>query len=200
MTECGCEIEIRNREQGRVLKVLLGINLFMFFVEIALGILSESTALIADSLDMLADATVYGIGLYAVGKSPLVKIKAAHLSGIFQVILGALVLVDVVRRLIYGSEPQSLFMIFVGMAALAANVICLVLIAKHKEGEVHMRASWIFSKNDVIANLGIILGGGLVYLLDSRFPDLVIGAVISAIVVRGGIHIIKDARNEKKNV
>ena len=200
MTECGCEIEIRNREQGRVLKVLLGINLFMFFVEIALGILSESTALIADSLDMLADATVYGIGLYAVGKSPLVKIKAAHLSGIFQVILGALVLVDVVRRLIYGSEPESLFMIFVGMAALAANVICLVLIAKHKEGEVHMRASWIFSKNDVIANLGIILGGGLVYLLDSRFPDLVIGAVISAIVVRGGIHIIKDARNEKKNV
>ena len=199
MTECGCEIEIRNREQGRVLKVLLGINLFMFFVEIALGILSESTALIADSLDMLADATVYGIGLYAVGKSPLVKIKAAHLSGIFQVILGALVLVDVVRRLIYGSEPESLFMIFVGMAALAANVICLVLIAKHKEGEVHMRASWIFSKNDVIANLGIILGGGLVYLLDSRFPDLVIGAVISAIVVRGGIHIIKDARNEKKN-
>ena len=199
MTECGCEIEIRNREQGRVLKVLLGINLFMFFVEIALGILSESTALIADSLDMLADATVYGIGLYAVGKSPLVKIKAAHLSGIFQVILGALVLVDVVRRLIYGSEPESLFMIFVGMAALAANVICLVLIAKHKEGEVHMRASWIFSKNDVIANLGIILGGGLVYLLDSRFPDLVIGAVISAIVVRGGIHIIKDARNEKIN-
>ena len=199
MTECGCEIEIRNREQGRVLKVLLGINLFMFFVEIALGILSESTALIADSLDMLADATVYGIGLYAVGKSPLVKIKAAHLSGIFQVILGTLVLVDVVRRLIYGSEPESLFMIFVGMAALAANVICLVLIAKHKEGEVHMRASWIFSKNDVIANLGIILGGGLVYLLDSRFPDLVIGAVISAIVVLGGIHIIKDARNEKKN-
>jgi cation diffusion facilitator family transporter len=199
MTECGCEIEIKNREQGRVLKVLLGINLFMFLVEIALGILSESTALIADSLDMLADATVYGIGLYAVGKSPLVKIKAAHLSGVLQVILGALVLVDVVRRLIYGSEPESLFMIFVGLAALTANVICLVLIAKHKEGEVHMRASWIFSKNDVIANLGIILGGGLVYLLDSRFPDLVIGAMISAIVVRGGIHIIKEARNEKKS-
>lgn len=199
MTECGCEIEIKNREQGRVLKVLLGINLFMFLVEIVLGILSESTALIADSLDMLADATVYGIGLYAVGKSPLVKIKAAHLSGVFQVILGALVLVDVVRRLVYGSEPESLYMIFVGMAALAANVICLVLIAKHKEGEVHMRASWIFSKNDVVANLGIILGGGLVYLLDSRFPDLVIGAMISAIVVRGGMHIIKDARNEKKS-
>jgi Co/Zn/Cd efflux system component len=145
---------------------------------------------------MLADATVYGIGLYAVGRAPPVKIKAAHLSGIFQVMLGALVLVDVIRRLIYGSDPDSLFMISVGLVALVANVICLMLIAKHKEGEVHMRASWIFSKNDVIANLGIILGGGLVYLLDSRFPDLVIGALISVIVIRGGIHIVKDARKE----
>ena len=170
----------------------------MFIAEITLGILSESTALIADSLDMLADATVYGIGLYAVGRSPLVKIKAAHLSGVFQVLLGVLVFADVIRRLIYGSEPESFLMISVGMVALVANVICLILISKHKEGEVHMRASWIFSKNDVIANLGIIISGGFVYLLDSRFPDLIIGMIISIIVIRGGIHIIKDAYNEKQ--
>lgn len=199
MAECGCDIEIKNREESRVLKILLAINAFMFFAEITLGFLSESTALIADSLDMLADATVYGIGLYAVGKSSWVKIRAAHLSGIFQIVLGALVLVDVTRRWIYGSEPESQFMIIVGLVALVANVICLMLISKHKEGEVHMRASWIFSKNDVIANLGIILGGALVYLLDSRFPDLVIGAIISAIVVRGGIHIVRDARSERYN-
>jgi Co/Zn/Cd efflux system component len=170
----------------------------MFIAEITLGILSESTALIADSLDMLADATVYGIALYAVGRSPLVKIKAAHLSGVFQVLLGILVFADVIRRLIYGSEPESLLMIFVGMVALVANVICLILISKHKEGEVHMRASWIFSKNDVIANLGIIISGGFVYLLDSRFPDLIIGMVISIIVIRGGIYIIKDTYYEKR--
>jgi len=198
MTDCGCEIEIKNRGEGRVLKILLSINAFMFIAEITLGILSESTALIADSLDMLADATVYGIGLYAVGRSPLVKIKAAHLSGVFQILLGALVSADVIRRLIYGSEPESFLMITVGMVALVANIICLILISKHKEGEVHMRASWIFSKNDVIANLGIIISGGFVYLLDSRFPDLIIGMIISIIVIRGGIHIIKDACNEKR--
>ena len=197
MTDCGCGIEIKNREESRVLIILLSINAFMFVVEIVLGIMSESTAIIADSLDMLADATVYGIGLYAFGRAPLVKIKAAHLSGIFQVILGVLVSADVIRRLIYGSEPESFLMISVGLLALVANVICLTLISKHKDGEVHMRASWVFSKNDVIANLGIIISGGFVYLLDSRFPDLIIGMIISIIVIRGGIHIIKDSRNEK---
>ena len=198
MSDCGCEIEIKNKEESRVLIILLSINAIMFFVEITLGIISESTALIADSLDMLADATVYGIGLYAVGREALVKINAARISGIFQILLGVVVFVDIVRRTILGSEPESLLMVLVGSVALIANVICLRLISKHKDGEVHMRASWIFSKNDVIANLGIIFAGVLVYQFDSRFPDLIIGLAISIIVIRGGILIIKDAINEKQ--
>jgi Co/Zn/Cd efflux system component len=146
---------------------------------------------------MLADATVYAIGLYAVGRSPLTKIRAAHTSGLFQILLGAGVAVDALRRLILGSEPGSLMMVLVGMAALVANVICLRLIARHREGEVHMRASWIFSKNDVIANLGIIGGGVLVYLLDSRYPDIIVGLMISAVVIRGGVHIMADTRRER---
>jgi Co/Zn/Cd efflux system component len=198
MSGCGCKVEIKNREQGRLLIILLAINALMFLIEMVLGIISDSTALIADSLDMLADATVYAIGLYAVGRTALAKIHAAHVSGVFQILLGALVLIDVLRRLVVGSEPVSLLIICVGVAALIANVICLRLIAKHREGEVHMRASWVFSKNDVIANLGVIGGGVLVLLLDSRFPDLVIGLVISIIVIRGGIHIVRDAANEKQ--
>jgi len=89
-------------------------------------------------------------------------------------------------------------MIFIGILALIANLIFLQLISKHKKGEVHMRASWIFSKNDVIANLGIILAGILVYQFDSRFPDLIIGLAISVIVIRGGIYVIKDAKNESE--
>lgn len=169
----------------------------MFIIEISLGILSESTALIADSLDMLADAAVYGISLYAVGRAPSVKINAASLSGVLQIMLGLLVMLDAIRRLIYGSDPVSYLMVTVGIAALIANVTCLVLISKHKEGEVHMRASWVFSKNDVIANLGIIFSGGLVYLFNSRYPDLVIGIIISLIVIRGGIKIITNAANER---
>ncbi len=197
MSNCGCEIEIKNKEESRVLIILLSINAIMFIIEITLGIISDSTALIADSLDMLADATVYGISLYAIGKEAIVKIKVAHISGIFQILLGVTVIFDIVRRTILGSEPESLLMIFIGIAALIANIICLRLISKHKDGDVHMRASWIFSKNDVIANLGIILGAGLVYQLDSRFPDLIIGLAISIIVIRGGINIIKDANKAK---
>ena len=200
MSDCGCEIEIKNKEESRILIILLSINATMFFIEITLGIISESTALIADSLDMLADAAVYGIGLYAVGKAAIVKIKAAYISGIFQVLLGIIVFIDIVRRTILGSEPESILMISVGILALIANLICLQLISKHKDGEVHMRASWVFSKNDVIANLGIIFAGILVYLFDSRFPDIIIGLVISIIVIRGGIHIIKDAQNEKSKL
>lgn len=88
-------------------------------------------------------------------------------------------------------------MIFVGIVALVANTVCLVLIYKHRQGEVHMRASWIFSKNDVIANLGVIGGGLLVAYTGSSWPDLIIGLLIATIVIRGGLHIIKDANREK---
>lgn len=200
MSDCGCHIEIKNKEQSRVLVILLAINAVMFFIEVILGILSESSSLIADSLDMLADATVYAIGLYAVGRTAMTKVHAAHISGIFQVLLGLMVIADVVRRMIYGSDPQSLLIICVGFIALIANIICLRLISQHKDGEVHMRASWIFSKNDVIANAGIILTNILVYITGSRFPDLVIGLVISIVVIKGGIDIIKDAKSEKRQI
>ena len=197
MSDCGCELEVNDKEQSRVLIILLVINAFMFLVEIVLGVASESTALIADSLDMLADAIVYGIGLYAVGKPALAKIRAAHTSGWFQVILGFAVIFDVLRRFLTGSEPESFLMIVVGIAALIANIICLQLISRHRDDGVHMRASWIFSKNDVIANLGIIIAGGLVYWFDSSYPDLVIGLAISLIVIRGGTLIVMDAHKER---
>jgi cation diffusion facilitator family transporter len=200
MSGCDCEFEAKNREQSRILLTLLGINAVMFVIEVSLGIVSESTALIADSLDMFADATVYGIGLYAVSRPITDKIRAAHLSGVFQIMLGTLVLIDVFRRLLWGSEPESFLMISVGLVALIANMICLKLISKHREGEVHMRASWVFSKNDVIANLGIIAGGLLVLTFDSRYPDLIIGLAISIVVIRGGMNILKDAGFEKKQL
>jgi len=196
MSDCGCEIEIKDKEQSQVLWLLLAINGVMFVVELTVGWIAQSTGLIADSLDMLADATVYGIGLYAVGKSLRHKAHAALYSGIAQGLLGLLILADILRRAIYGSEPVSMLMMGMGVVALIANVWCLLLIQKHREGEVHMRASWVFSKNDVIANSGVILGGLLVWLLDSRWPDLVIGTLIALIVLRGAVHIVTDARSE----
>ena len=197
MTDRDCSIEVESRPQSRVLKMLLAINAAMFVIEAVTGILAESTGLIADSLDMLADAVVYGLGLYAVGKAASVKISAAFASGYFQMALALLVVLDVGRRAMFGSDPEPEYMMIVGLVALAANVICLALIAKHRDGGVHMRASWVFSKNDVIANVGVILSGGMVYVTGVRWPDLVVGIAIAAVVFRGGLTIVADARNER---
>ncbi|MGB5789782.1 MAG: cation transporter [Pseudoalteromonas nigrifaciens] len=196
MSDCGCEVELKDNQQKTVLYWLLAINASMFVFEIGFGWLSESTALIADSLDMLADAIVYAIALYAVGKSIQHKANAALVSGYFQLGLGVLILMDIARRLYGESEPHSWFMIGVGMVALVANVICLILIRKHNNDEVHMRASWIFSANDVIANLGVVIAGILVMVLKQRWPDIVIGSISSMLILRGPYRILCDAKQE----
>ena len=196
MSDCDCHIEIKDASQRQILIKLLAINATMFVLEISMGWYAQSTGLIADAMDMLADAAVYGVGLYAVGKSVAQKARAALISGWFQLILGLSILVDIVRRIFIGSEPESLLMMTVGLIALIANVICLKLIEQHRHGDVHMRASWIFSKNDVIANLGVIVSGVLVMLFEHRLPDLIIGCVIALIVLNGARMIILDARKE----
>lgn len=196
MSDCGCEVEITDNSQKRVLYWLLGINALMFVLEFGVGWIAQSTALVADSLDMLADAIVYGIGLYAVGRAVADKARAATISGYFQILLALLIVVDIVRRIVVGSEPVSALMMGMGSLALVANVICLLLIQKHKDGEVHMRASWIFSTNDVIANAGVILSGALVWWLDMRWPDILIGGVIVLVILRGARMILREAKEE----
>lgn len=200
MSNCDCEIEITDQSQKLVLFWLLGINAAMFLLEICVGWIADSTALIADSIDMLADAVVYGIALYAVSKKSIDKVKAAQMSGYFQITLGLIVFTDILRRIMMGSEPVSILIISMGILALLANTFCLFLIHKHKDGDIHMRASWIFSANDVIANVGVILGGGLVLLLDNRWPDIIIGIIIIFVILRGARLILKDANLELKKI
>lgn len=177
--------------EARLLKWLLAINFLMFVVEIVVGALAQSTGLIADSLDMFADAAVYGVALYAVGRTVQLKVQAAHLAGWLQVILALGALSEVFRRFVFGSEPASELMMGFGFVALVANVTCLVLLAKNRDGGAHMKASWIFSANDVIANVGVILAGLLVALTGSRYPDLIIGLIIGVIVLSGARRILK---------
>ncbi len=199
MPECGCGMDEAAQLERRSLWVLLAINGLMFLGEAVAGWFAESAALLADSLDMLADASVYAIALYAVGRPRRLQARAAAVSGVFQIGLGLTVLFEVARRWLYGSEPVSALMMIVGFIALAANVLCLLLIAKHKGGGVHMRASYIFSRNDVIANAGIILSGALVMYLESRLPDLIIGAAVSIIVLWGGLQIMREAKEARED-
>ena len=180
-----------NLKEGTILKWLLAINATMFVVELLVGWSAQSAGLIADSLDMFADAAVYGVALYAVGHSAQRKLHAAHFSGWLQVVLALGALSEVLRRFIFGSEPDSILMMSFGLVALAANVTCLMLIAKSKDDGAHMKASWIFSANDVVANVGVILAGVLVAATGSRYPDLVIGLIIAIIVFIGAQRILK---------
>lgn len=180
--------------EASVLKILLGINAAMFFFEFILGWISDSTGLVADSLDMFADATVYGISLYAVGHAVTRQKRAASLSGYLQLILALAAMSEVLRRFFYGSEPQSIYMMGVATLALVANASCMFLLYRHRGGGAHMKASWIFSTNDVIANCGVILAGILVYFTHSNIPDLVIGSVIGLVVLRGAFTILKMSR------
>lgn len=197
MSDCGCHMEAKNAAERKTLRILLLINGTMFVVGIVAGVLADSTALVADSLDMFADASVYTMSLYAVGKSAHHKNRAASLSGIFQITLAVMVVVDVIRRFVWGSSPESGWMMVMAFLALIANSYGLYLLSKHRKGEVHMRASWIFTQNDVIANFSVIFAGFLVTLFNSRFPDLIVGFGIASLVVWGGISIIRDAQLDR---
>lgn len=194
---CDCHLEASNDAQRGVLVTLLAINGAMFVIEIVVGVFAQSSGVIADSLDMLADALVYGVGLYAIGKAETIKRHAARWAGIFQLVLATSIVIDVARRAIFGSEPHSALMMAIASVALVANAYCLRLLHAHREGEVHMRASWIFSRSDVLANLGVVLAGLLVRLTDSRWPDLVVGAAIAVVVIKGGFEIMGEVTKDE---
>lgn len=196
MSDCDCHFEARDAEQRKVLLTVFALNSVMFVAELIVGIFAQSSGVIADSLDMLADALVYGVVLAAIGRAAALKQRAVWWSGVFQFGLALCILGDVVRRAVCGSEPQSGLMMGIAAVALGANAYCLSLLQQHRHGEVHMRASWIFSRSDVIANAGVILAGLLVWFTGSRWPDLIVGSAIAAVVVKGGVEIIRDAGRE----
>lgn len=177
--------------ESRVLKQLLAINAAMFVVEMVLGLVAQSTGLIADSLDMFADAAVYGLSLYAVGRAAAAQHRAAKVSGWLQMVLALGALGEVARRSVMGSEPVEALMIGVALVALVANLSCVALLAKHRDGGVHLKASWIFSTNDALANLGVVLAGVLVAVTGHAWPDLVVGTAVGCLVLWGAVRILR---------
>jgi Co/Zn/Cd efflux system component len=178
--------------QSKLLWIVLLINFAFFILEIIAGFISKSMGLVADSLDMLADALVYGLSLWAVGSTVIRKKKVAKLSGYFQLALALLGLLEVIRRFIsFEKVPDFQTMIIVSVLALIANSVCLYLLQKSKSQEAHMKATMIFTSNDIIINTGVIAAGVLVLLTQSKYPDLIMGAIVFLIVVRGAFRILK---------
>ena len=192
MPGCDCSLEATNEEQVLALRVLLAINATMFAVELVAGLYADSAGVLADSLDMLADALVYGVALRAVGRCAGTKRRAARLAGWAQLLMAALMAAELGRRILMGSEPLGWLMLGVSALALAANAWCLRLLSRHKEGGSHMRATWIFTRTDVLANAGVILAALLVHLTGSPWADWAIGALILLVVLDGARRILSE--------
>lgn len=193
--EAELPIEVDDTHQRKILWWVLGINFGFFVIEMTTGWISRSMGLVADSLDMLADSIVYGLSLFAVGAAISRKKKVAKVSGYFQMGLALLGFSEVLRRFFSESEtPLFQWMIIVSLLALGGNLVSLWLINKVKSKEAHMQASAIFTSNDIIVNGGVILAGVLVYWLDSKWPDLIVGGIVFGFVMRGAIRILKLAK------
>lgn len=182
--------------QRKLLWIVLLINLSFFLIEMSTGIFSKSMGLVADSLDMLADAFVYGISLIAVGGSLNRKKNIAKIAGWFQILLAFIGFIEIIRRFINGdSLPDFSTMIVISVFALIANGVCLYILQKSKSKEqAHIKASMIFTSNDIIINVGVIIAGILVYLTQTRFPDLIVGSIVFVLVLQGAFRILKLSR------
>lgn len=182
-------------KQRKLLWIVLIINLSFFLIEIIAGFFSRSMGLVADSLDMLADALVYSMSLMAIGATIFKKKRVALLSGYLQITLAIFGLLEIIRRFLgLENAPEFRTMIIISALALAANSFCLWLLQRSKSKEAHIKAIVICSSNDVIINFGVIIAALFVWLLNSKIPDLIIGVIVFVLVIRGALRILKLAR------
>lgn len=184
-------------EERRALRTLLALNGAMFLIEVSAGFAADSMGLVADGLDMLADAAVYGLSLYAVGRPASAKVHAALGAGYLQFALAAAAIVKLGFALVRGSSPEALSMVAISLLALGVNVWCLVILKRYRRGEVHLRAAWIFSATDVQVNVAVIIAAVLVSVTKSGIPDLVIASGICVLIVRSVIRILREAYRER---
>ena len=189
MNDCGCHAEAQNAAERRVLWIALGLNAAMAVIGALAGWIAQSTGL---------DATAYAIGLAAIGRTARFKANAAMLSGGLLLLLGVVMLVEVGRRAIGGSEPASGWMIGIALLSLVVNIVVLRMLTPLRSGDVHLQASWIFTRADVAASAGVVLSGVLVALTQSRYPDLVVGTLIGLYVVREAFEILGEARTARR--
>lgn len=191
----GLELEVlaRHGEQRRVLVVVLLINAVMFVAEFGAGVIAGSTALMADASDMLGDALVYGLSLYALSRSNRWKAGAAAFKGVFILVLALGIMANIVVKVSSGVPPSSTLMLVFGGAALIANLACLALLWRFRAQDVNMGSTFECSRNDVISNVGVLIAAAAVAAFASPWPDILIGALMAVIVFRSSVRVLTQA-------
>lgn len=187
------EVLARREDQRRVLLAVLAINAVMFVVEFGAGLMAGSAALMADASDMLGDALVYGVSIYAISRSDRWKAGAAAMKGVVILLLGAGILINVAVKVSSGVPPSSTLMLAFGALALVANLACLSLLWRFRAQDVNMASTFECSRNDVISNVGVLIAAVAVAAFASPWPDIIIGSVMAAVVLRSAARVLRSA-------
>lgn len=195
-----CALDALRERQGRTLKVVLAINVVLFAVEFGAGIRAASTSLMADSLDSLGDALVYAFSLYVLARSERWRAAAALLKGIIMLGFGLAVAAALVGRLLAPVVPAAEIIGGFGLFALACNLTCLALLTRHRSDDINMESVWLCSRNDIIANVGVLFAGAGVALTDSMWPDVAVGAVIALVFLRSAFYVLTQALRQFRPV
>ena len=191
-----CAVEALREKQGATLRTVLVINAAMFVVELAAGLLAGSTALLSDSLDNLGDALTYGLSIYAVSKTPRTKAKVAVFKGCLILLAALFVLAQVGYRVVHGSTPMFEAMGVVSLLALFANATCLGLLWRHRTDDVNMSSVWECSRNDIVGNIAVFVAAGAVWITDTRWPDLVVGLLLSLWLLASSARVLRTGTAE----
>ena len=204
MADCcndkACEIEALRDRQSSILKIVLGINAVMFFVELIAGLLAGSVSLIADSLDMLGDALVYGFSIYVVARGARMKAKAALLKGGIMAAFGLFVFGQALYKMILPQVPVFETIGIIGLLGLVANSLCLVLLWRHRADDINMSSVWLCSRNDIIANVSVLCAAVGVWLTSSGWPDILVGLGLAALFLRSAVFVLRGAKDELRAI
>lgn len=204
MADCcndkACEIEALRSRQSSTLKIVLGINAVMFAVELTAGVLAGSVSLVADSLDMLGDALVYGFSLYVVARGPRMKAVSALIKGSIMAAFGLFVLGQAIYKIIVPQVPAFEAIGAIGVLALAANGLCLFLLWRHRADDINMSSVWLCSRNDIVANVSVLFAAVGVWLTGSGWPDLLVGLALSALFFRSALFVIRGSITELRAI
>lgn len=192
------QLNASNKAERKTLKQVLGINMFQVALAGIVGFIANSTGLLGAALDNLADSAVYIVSLYAVGKGVIAQSRVAKFSGVLLIILGLLLLGEVIRRFVTEAEPIGWAMIITAIINAASNLFALRLLKSQGERGVHMKASMVFTSNDMLVNLGIVLSGVAVMVFNSPLPDLIISLLVVIVVLQGGWEILKEAGKARR--
>ncbi len=204
MADCcndkACEIEALRSRQSSTLKIVLGINAVMFIVELTAGLIAGSVSLVADSLDMLGDALVYGFSIYVVARGARMKANAALFKGGIMAAFGLFVLGQAVYKIVFPQVPVFEAIGAIGLLALAANSICFVLLWRHRADDINMSSVWLCSRNDIIANVSVLFAAVGVWLTRSGWPDILVGLALATIFLGSAFSVVRRAAFELKAI